>query len=135
MLIPTMNIKKYSFKPQIQKSGTGIFLGYKPEQQVAARFLDAVLANPDEAWAFVSKIYSPGLDLDELREVLGGGSQIMVSEALYISDPKNCLTRSVYVEDPERNLRRLLHLRMIKEPDHNGPWKICGVEQEECRKI
>lgn len=105
------------------------------DRQIAASFLDAVKANPDDAWVFVSKVHSAGLDLNELREVLTDGVQIVVSKAMYLSDPKNCLTRSVYLEDPERNWRRLLHLRMIKEPDHNGSWKICGVEQEDCVKI
>ena len=102
-------------------------------RQVAASFLDAVMANPDDAWAFVSKMYSPGLDLNELREVLAGGAQMKVSRVMYLSVPKNCLTRSVYVENS--GLKRLLHLRMVREPDHNGQWKIYGVEQEECVKI
>jgi len=105
------------------------------DKQVAACFLDAVKANPDEAWAFVSKVYSPGLDLNELREVLSGSAQKMVSKAMYLSGSKNCLMRSIYVEDPQRNFKRLLHLRMIREPDHNGQWKIFGVEQEECGRI
>ena len=122
MLFPEMKIKKYE---------RGSFLSYKPEQQVVARFLDAVMDNPEDAWAFVSKVYSPRLDLDELREILGAGAKIVVSKALYLNNPKNCLTRSIYVENTAINLKRLLHLRMIKD---NGTWKIYGVEQEECRK-
>ena len=106
------------------------------DRQIAASFLDAVKANPDDAWAFVSKVHSVGVDLNELQDVLTSGVQIVVNKALYLSDPKNCLTRSVYLEDPSRDLRLLLHLRMIKEPDHNGgSWKICGVEREDCGKI
>jgi len=123
---PAMKKRIKSAWPQINLTG---------ERQVVACFLDAVRANPEDAWAFVSKVYSPGLDLNELRELLSSGAQKMVSKAMYLSDPKNCLTRSVYVEDPGRNLRRLLHLRMIREPDHNGLWKIFGVEQEECGRI
>jgi len=125
LLFHEMRLKRYA-------AGGRVFLGYKPEQQVIARFLDAVMANPDDAWAFVSKVYSPGLDLNELREILGAGAKIMVSKALYLNDPKNCLTRSIYVENNAINLKRLLHLRMIKD---NGAWKIYGVEQEECIKI
>jgi len=106
------------------------------QQQVAERFLDAVMENPDDAWAFVSKVYSPNLDLNELREVLGAGAKIKISPALYLNDPKNCLTRSIYVENTTLNIKKLLHLRMIKEPGKSGgAWKICRVEQEECRKI
>ena len=126
MYFPHLAVKnRFSF-PQIHPVG---------DMQVAARFLDAVRANPDDAWAFVSKIYAPGLDLNELRELLGASAQIMMSRAIYIKNPKRYLTRSIYVEDPGRNLRRLLHLRMVKEPDHNGPWKICQVVQEECVRI
>jgi hypothetical protein len=107
-------------------------LSFRPEQQVVARFLDAVMQNPDDAWAFVSKVYSPRLDLNELREVLGTCAKIKVSKAFYINMPKNCFTRSIYVENAEINLKRMLHLRMIKD---DGAWKIYGVEQEECVKI
>ena len=112
-----------------------VFLGNKQEQQVATKFLDAVMANPDDAWAFVSKMYSPSLDLIELQQVLGAGVKMKVCKAFYINNSKNYLTRSVYVENPACNLRKMLHLRMIKEPDHNGAWKVYGVEQEECGKV
>jgi len=110
---------------------------YKPDQQVAANFIEAVKTNPTDAWAFVSRVCSAGLDLDKLQEVLTASPHSVkwITQVTYMHDPKNCLTRSVYVEDPVRNLRTLLHLRMIKEPDHNGPWKICKVEQEECVRI
>jgi hypothetical protein len=103
---------------------------------VAARFIEAVQANPDSAWAFVSKMYAGGLDLNALREVLPVGTCACfckwVSKATFGSGPKRFLTRSLYIADPERNLRRLVHLRMVKEPDQHGLWKICAVEQEDC---
>jgi len=107
---------------------------YDASQQVVSRFLEAVRANPDEAWAFVSKIYSAGLDLNELRELLDAGVQ-HVKIATYVNSSKNCLTRSVYVNDQRRKVRKLLHLHMVKEPDQNGKWKIFGVEQEECSRL
>jgi len=107
---------------------------YDASQQVVSRFLDAVRTNPDNAWAFVSKVYSAGLDLNELRELLDAGIQ-HVKIATYVNPPKNCLTRSFYVSDKRKKVRKLLHLHMVKEPDHNGKWKIFGVEQEECRRI
>ena len=121
MQFPEMKVKNRISWPQMTVAG---------DCQVAARFLAAVRTNPDDAWAFVSKLYAPGLDLNALREVLTDGAQFVVSKALYMHAPKNYLTRSVYVESPERNLRRLLHLRMVREPDHNGSWKIFGVEEE-----
>ncbi|MCL2385981.1 MAG: hypothetical protein FWC89_00385 [Defluviitaleaceae bacterium] len=128
-----MRLKSRYLNPQ-EKCGR-IFFGCRPEQQVAAKFLNAVMVNPDDAWAFVSKIYSPSLDFNELREILGAGAKIMTGKALYQTDPKNCLTRSIYVENTALNLKRLLHLKMIKEPDRNGgAWKICRVEQEECTR-
>jgi hypothetical protein len=98
---------------------------------VAMSFLEAVAADPDDAWAFVSRHYSGTLDLEALRDVLYAGRLCKwVVKAPYMNDPKNCLTRSVLVLDPERNIKRLLHLHMIKEPDQYGSWKVYGVEQE-----
>ena len=110
----------------------GVAIPYLHDHSVAARFLEAVQANPDDAWAFVSKICAQSLDLEALREVLGADfSYKQILTAAYIGEPKNCMTRSVYVEDPKRDLRRLLHLRMVKEPDQYGLWKIYCVEQED----
>ncbi|MCL2225960.1 MAG: hypothetical protein FWB96_13410 [Defluviitaleaceae bacterium] len=131
MLFPKFKVRRRFAKPAVHSDGGAVFMGYKAEQQVIARFLDAVMANSDDAWAFVSKVYSPGLDLNELREMLGVCAKIRASKAFYMNDTKNCMTRSVYVENPVLNLQRLLHLRMVKD---GGAWKIYGVEQEECKK-
>jgi hypothetical protein len=110
----------------------GLNFSESAEQLVASRFLNAVMENPDDVWAFVSKIYSFGVGLDELREILFAGAKIKVSNAFYLNESKKCQTRSFYVENPETNLKRLLHLKIIKD---GGAWKIYGVEQEECVKI
>jgi hypothetical protein len=108
-------------------------LNISSDQIVAARFIEAVQLNPEDAWAFVSKMYAGGLDLNALRELLPGAYFCQwVNKATYGGKPKHFKTRSLYVADPERNLRRLVHLRMVKEPDKYGPWKICAVEQEDC---
>jgi len=108
-------------------------MNYLSDNGVAAKFLDAVRTNTDAAWAFVSKVCAAGLDLNALREVLWAGTHCeMVYKASCGHDSKHFMTRSLYVSDPERNFRRLLHLRLVKEPDQYGPWKICGVEQEDC---
>ena len=110
----------------------GVAIPYLHDYSIAARFLETVQVNPDAAWAFVSKICAQSLDLEALREVLGTDVSFkQVQSAVYLSDTKNSMTRSVYVEDPKRNLRKLLHLRLVKEPDRNGVWKVYGVEQEE----
>ena len=139
MQFPYIAINRPSIWPPaapVSSTGIGVALGFQADNIIAARFLEAVKVNPDEAWAFVSKLYAPGLDLNALREVLGAGYSLCkhVSKVTYASDPKNCLTRSVYVADPESDALHLLHLRMIKEPDKYGIWKICGVEQEECAR-
>lgn len=107
----------------------GVAIPYLHDHTVAARFLEAVQANPDDAWAFVSKICAQSLDLEALSEMLGmDSSYTEVLTAAYVGEPKNCMTRSVYVEDTKRGLSRLLHLRMVKEPDQYGLWKIYCVE-------
>ena len=114
----------------------GVAVPYMNDHSVAVRFLEAVQINPDDAWAFVSKICAQSLDLEALREILSADVLCKpVMTAAYINDTKNSLTRSVYIEDPARNMRRLLHLRMVKEPDQYGLWKVYGVEQEECLKL
>ena len=114
----------------------GAAIPYMNDHSIAVRFLEAVQINPDNAWAFVSKICAQSLDLEALREVLGADvSYRPVQAAVYLDDSKNSMTRLVYVEDAKRNMRRLLHLRMVKEPDQYGVWKIYCVEQEECARI
>jgi len=117
--------KEIKIKSRLCNRNSGVF--FAQEQQVLACFLDAVMTNPDDAWAFVSKVYSPKLDLEKLREILGAGAKIKVSEAVYLNNSKNCCTRSIYVKNVA-----LLHLQMVKD---NGAWKIYGMEtQEECAK-
>jgi len=99
--------------------------------QVITRFIDAVRKNPDGAWAFVSKIYSAQLDLNELKEILDEGVKPL-KMATYVNRAKNCLTRSVYVNDTSQKVRKLLHIHMVKD---NGKWKVFGVEQDECTRI
>ena len=114
----------------------GVAIPYMSDHVTAVRFLEAVQINPDDAWAFVSRICAQSLDLDALREVLGTDVSFkQIQTAAYINNPRNCMTRSVYIEDPKRDLRRLLHLRMVREPDQYGIWKIYCVEQEECARI
>jgi len=116
----------YKFAPQV-----GVSIPYMSDQGVATCFLEAVQVNPDHAWAFVSKVCAQSLDLDALREVLGADvSYRQVPLAAYINDTKSSMTRAIYIEDPKRNLRRILHMRLIKEPDKYGSWKIYSVEQE-----
>jgi len=119
---------------KLKRQSHFVSMEYDASQQVVSRFIDAVCGNPDDAWAFVSKIYSARLDLNELQELLTAGVQ-HVKIATYVNSSKNCITRSMYVNQQANghNVRKLLHLHMVKEPDHNGKWKIFGVEQEECR--
>ena len=133
MQFPSIKYKQYT---QQHMPNIGVLLPYMNDHSVAARFLEAVQVNPSHAWAFVSKVCAHSLDLEALHEILGTNiSYRPVQMATYFNDTKNCMTRSLYIEDPNRNIRRLLHLRMIKEPDKYGIWKIYGVEQEECARI
>jgi len=117
-------------------SSVGVAIPYLNDHGVATCFLEAVQINPQDAWAFVSKVCAQSLDLEALQEVLGTDvSYRQMVAVAYINDTKNCMTRSVYIEDTKRNLRSILHLRMVKEPDQYGPWKIYSVEQEECARI
>ena len=119
--------------PRAEKS---VFVNYQTDRDIAARFIEAVQDNPEDAWAFVSKLYAGGLDLNALREVLLPAPGMHLCKWVNKAEPTNTSrhfkTRSLYIADTERNLRSLLHLRMVKEPDKNGLWKICAVEQEEC---
>ena len=124
-----------SIKYKQHMPNIGAVLPYMNDHSVAARFLEAVQVNPANAWAFVSKVCANSLDLEALHETLANISYRPVQMATYFNDTKNCMTRSLYIEDPNRNIRRLLHLRMIKEPDQYGVWKIYCVEQEECARI
>jgi hypothetical protein len=100
---------------------------------IAALFLETVAANPEDAWAFVSRHYSGSLDMEALRNLLGPEANRLCAcliNATYVSESKNRRTRSVLVMDREGHAKQLLHLHMIKEPDRYGQWKIYGVDQE-----
>ena len=116
---------------QLAAHGTLSILSDKPATQTAARFIEAIKYAPDDAWAFVSRLYSTAIDFQELQALLHTNAQPLKYYATYQPEPKNYQTRSIYVAAA----RKLLHLRMVREPDHNGQWKICRVEQEDCRKI
>jgi len=123
MQFPSLTYKRHN------APSFGVAIPYLHDHTVAARFLEAVQANPDDAWAFVSKICAQSLDLEALRDMLGVDfSYTEVLTAAYVGEPKNCMTRSVYVENPKHGIRQLLHLRMVKEPDQYGVWKIFCVE-------
>lgn len=98
-----------------------------PGLQVVSRFIDAVCASPDDAWVYVSRIYSASLDLYELQEIFASGVSL-IKVAAYASNSKNTIVRSLYASKNDR----LLHVHMVKEPD--GKWKIFGVEFEECAR-
>ena len=117
---------------KLNKPTPFVRLEFDTTGQVITRFIDAVRKNPDGAWAFVSKVCSAQLDLNELKEIVDEGVK-PVQLATYVSRAKNCLTRSVYVNVQKK--RKLLHIHMVKEPDHNGKWKVFGVEQDECTRI
>ena len=100
--------------------------------RAALRFIEAVQENPDDAWVFVSKIYAGGFNMNALREILPHAQLcqwIRKAGDGYQRGP--FLTRSLYVSDPEQDMRQLVHLRMIREPDRHGIWKICAIDQEE----
>jgi len=109
----------------------GVAIPYMNDYNIAVRFLETVQINPADAWAFVSKICAQSLDLEALQEVLSETTSYkQMRTVAYIGDHRNGMTKSIYIEDTERNLRRLLHLRMVKEPDQYGLWKVYCVEQE-----
>ena len=109
-----------------------VFFASHPEWNVITAFLEAVMYNTRDAWAFVSRLYSPTLNLDELQKLLAGSVCVSLSRAAYVDIGKNKLTRSVYVETARLNQRRLLCVHMVK--DH-GKWKIYSVEQDECKTM
>ena len=114
---------------QVKKSYPFAHVQYDKTSQFVTKFLDAVLANPDRAWAYVSRICGANLDLNQLQELIGQGVH-HVPAAAYVPLKQNWLTRSMYVIDKDQNTRTLLHLHMVKEPDRNGSWKVFDMEQE-----
>jgi len=123
-----MQFPSLTYKRQPAPS-LGVAIPYLHDHAVTARFLEAVQANPDDAWAFVSKVCAQSLDLEALSEIFSAGSSYtQVLTAAYIGESKNCMTRSICVENKKLGFRRLLHLHMVKEPDQYGIWKIYCVE-------
>lgn len=115
----------------VPKSGA-VCINLADEGGVVAQFINAVQYNPDDAWAFVSKMYSGSMDLQALRELFPGAQLCRRVSKAGIGGAGRFLTRSLYVDNAELNVRRLIHLRMVREPDKFSTWKICAVEQEDC---
>ena len=101
---------------------------------VAGYFLEAVAKDPEAALPFISKNYADIVDLGAVRDFLEGVPPnricARVLKAQYASEPRNCITSSVAVFDEKRNVKRLLHMHMVSEPNQYGQWKIYAVEQE-----
>ncbi|MCL2365078.1 MAG: hypothetical protein FWC71_10500 [Defluviitaleaceae bacterium] len=122
-----------AFYMRVPRKDTAVVLNVGADHGVAARFIEAVQMNPDDAWAFVSKIHAGGFDLHALRELFANFRNCQwVHKANDGHAPKLFITRSLYVCDPERDVRRLVHLRLVREPDKYGTWKVCAIEQEDC---
>ena len=111
-------------------SGPFIKIQYDQAQAALSRFIHAVIENPDKAWAFVSRVYSAGLNLQELQMVLQADIKY-IKGAKYVPRSKNAMIQSLYIQDKNTKARCLLHLHMVNEPDHHSQWKIFGVEQIE----
>jgi hypothetical protein len=130
---PFCRLKGYA-----DSSPEGMFSDGKPffniltDNGIAAQFLEAVAVNPEDAMAFVSKHSVGAIDFDALRDILGHENRLCASwvQATYSGNIKNCTTRSVLLVDRDKNVNRLLHLHMIREPDRYGQWKIFGIDQE-----
>ena len=60
-----MNFPFMKLKTPIQSPY--VAMEYDGSRQVVSRFLEAVQANSEDAWAFVSKVCSARLDLNALR--------------------------------------------------------------------
>jgi hypothetical protein len=135
LLIPYLPVSPYGKPIKLAVAANTLLPHFNilSDNGIAAMFLEAVAANPEDAWAFVSRHYAGSLDLEALHEYLGRGKKHVcpcLIPAPYASESENRRTRSVLVTDAERKVKQLLHLHMVREPDKYGQWKIYGVEQE-----
>ena len=107
----------------------GPFFNIDSEDMTASAFLRAVSDGSGEAFRFLSKRCAEDMDLSALRDVLA------VSECTCLIPQKNPApsgrkTKALLLFDRENDEKSVLFLRMIREPDQFGQWKILCVEKE-----
>ena len=115
---------------QIERLGNTSPFFYMDDQDGAVTsFLRAVTDGSGDAVRFVSKRCSGNMDLSALRDVLTSNDY-----ACLIPQRNPALnrrkTKALLLFDRENGERSVLFLRMIREPDQFGQWKIFSVEKE-----
>ena len=78
----------------------------------------------EEAKAYISKNYTDMIDLEKYENIIKKKSPFVIS-ANYDKEPKNCTTDTIATTD-----REIFHIRMLKEPNKFGKWKIYGIAKE-----
>ena len=120
MNYPHMKLSAPSTLPMVK-------INCDPIKEALTRFINAVVENPDKGWAFVSRVYSAGLNLEELQNIFKL-QPASICGAKYVTRSKNAIIHSMVIGDKNSHTRHVMHLHMVKQPDKNSQWKIFGVE-------
>ncbi len=95
------------------------------------RFIEALAVNAEEAKCFVSKTCMHNIDWDALRKCFETGQYKCLSPTetvMSTETPRFCKTNAVLILNNDGH--NILRLRMIREPDRFGQWKIFSIEKE-----
>lgn len=125
MIFPSIKMANKLAK-SYKSQGPFVRIEYDQAKQTIARFISAVTENPDKGWAFVSRVYSAGLNLEELHDIFKSDIR-HITGAKYVTHSKKATIHSIYIQD------KILHLHMVNQPDRNSKWKIFGVEFTQCK--
>jgi hypothetical protein len=98
------------------------------EHSTVKLFLDAVAKNADEAKRFISKNCIKTIDLSELKNCFEHGGYKYLTPASAVNG--HCRTNTVLIFNRAQNVKIVLRLYMIREPDQFGQWKIVNFERE-----
>lgn len=125
-------LKKHNFLPIRfeQKSRTLIpFLLTLNEKETMKYFIDAVENSKDQAQSFISKRGFNSINIDEISNLFKGKKYFKCLLDLNVDDNDNIKTVTLAVGD-YINHADIIKVKMIKEPDLFGKWKIFHIEKE-----
>ncbi|MCL2350905.1 MAG: hypothetical protein FWC55_00075 [Firmicutes bacterium] len=107
----------------------GPFFNIDSEEMTVSSFLRAVSDGSGEAFRFLSRRCAGDVDLGALRDVLAASEYTCLIPQKNPT-PSSRRTKALLLVDREKGEKSVLFLRMIREPDQFGQWKILCVEKE-----
>ena len=108
------------------------YIDIKEDKKIVNSFIDALKnSSTKEINAYTSKHLKAvgGINIEKLKQLFENDMKYKHIENLETSDNSSHIKKhTILIVGAE--IKNILHLYMIKEPDRYGAWKICAIERE-----